>query len=49
MTTKNIKVVPYDEKWKQCFDKIAQELRAVLGELALNIEHVGSTSVPARH
>ncbi|MBO4639368.1 MAG: GrpB family protein [Treponema sp.] len=46
MTTRNIVVVPYDEKWKFRFEEIAGELRAALGELALSIEHVGSTSVP---
>ena len=46
MTTRNIVVVPYDEKWKFRFEEIVGELRAVLGELALSIEHVGSTSVP---
>ena len=46
MTTRNIVVVPYDEKWKLCFEQIAGELSAALGELALSIEHVGSTSVP---
>ena len=45
MTTKNIVVVPYDEKWKLCFEEIAKEVSAALGELALSIEHVGSTSV----
>ena len=46
MTTRNIVVVPYDEKWKFRFEEIVGELRAALGELALSIEHVGSTSVP---
>ena len=46
MTTRNIVVVPYDEKWKLRFEEIARELHAVLGELTLSIEHVGSTSVP---
>ena len=46
MTTRNIVVVPYDEKWKFRFEEIAGELRAALGALALSIEHVGSTSVP---
>ena len=46
MTTRNIVVVPYDEKWKLCFEEIAEELRAALDQLALSIEHVGSTSVP---
>ena len=46
MATRNIVVVPYDEKWKQCFEQIAGEVSVALGELALSIEHVGSTSVP---
>ena len=45
MTTRNIVVVPYDEKWKFRFEEIAWEVSAALGELALSIEHVGSTSV----
>ncbi len=46
MTTRNIVVLPYDEKWKQAFLDIKSELAAALGLLALSIEHVGSTSVP---
>ena len=46
MTTKHIVVLPYDEGWKEGFRKIEAELRAALGDLALCIEHVGSTSVP---
>ena len=46
MAIRNIVVVPYDENWKQCFEKIAEEVSMALGELALSIEHVGSTSVP---
>ena len=46
MATRNIVVVPYDEKWKQCFEKISEEVSMALGDLALSIEHVGSTSVP---
>ena len=46
MTTRNIVVLPYDEKWQQAFLDIKPELAAALGPLALSIEHVGSTSVP---
>lgn len=46
MTTRNIIVLPYDEKWQQAFLDIKSELAAALGTLALSIEHVGSTSVP---
>lgn len=45
MTTRNIVVLPYDEKWAQAFLDIKSELDAVLGGLPISIEHVGSTSV----
>ncbi len=45
MTTRNIVVVPYDSNWKQQFEAIRAEIQDALGELALYIEHVGSTSV----
>ena len=38
--------MPYDERWAQDFEAIASEIRNALGELALAIEHVGSTAVP---
>ena len=46
MTTRHVVVVPYDERWARDFSDIAREIRENLGELALDIEHVGSTSVP---
>ena len=46
MTTKRVVVVPYDAAWVRGFERIAAELRPALGDLALAIEHVGSTSVP---
>lgn len=45
MRTKHVVVLPYDEKWKQDFIDIKDELAQALGELAVSIEHVGSTSV----
>ena len=45
MKTKKVTVLPYDPQWKQNFEAIRQELAAALGNLALRIEHVGSTSV----
>ena len=38
-------VLPYDPAWKADFAAIRQELASALGELAIAIEHVGSTSV----
>ena len=45
MRTKKVIVVPYDESWKSSFEAIRQELAGALGDLAIGIEHVGSTSV----
>ncbi len=46
MGIKHVVVLPYDEAWGQKFIDIKTELQAVLGDFALSIEHVGSTSVP---
>ncbi|MCR5722501.1 MAG: GrpB family protein [Lachnospiraceae bacterium] len=45
MNTNHVFVMPYDEHWKQDFLMIKKELTSVLGQLAMRIEHVGSTSV----
>lgn len=45
MVTKRVIVLPYDEAWQQSFLDIKAEIEDALGELALSIEHVGSTSV----
>jgi GrpB-like predicted nucleotidyltransferase (UPF0157 family) len=39
-------VVPYREGWVQEFEAIASDLRETLGDLALRIDHIGSTLVP---
>ena len=41
-----IQLVDYDPAWPQLFAREVDRVRAVLGERALRIEHVGSTSVP---
>lgn len=46
MRTAKVRVVPYDEGWKNAFEDICSELKAALSDLAIAIEHVGSTSVP---
>ena len=45
MATKHVVVLPYDGQWKQDFLMIKDELTSALGQLAIGIEHVGSTSV----
>jgi GrpB-like predicted nucleotidyltransferase (UPF0157 family) len=39
-------VAPYDPAWPEQFAAEAERIRKVFGNLALLIEHVGSTSVP---
>jgi len=41
-----IQIVPYDRAWPALFKAEADRLREAMGNLALRIEHVGSTSVP---
>ena len=45
MAAKHVVVLPFDEQWKQDFLDIKDELTSALGQLAMRIEHVGSTSV----
>lgn len=45
MKTKKVIVVPYNKQWPKEFEKIKVEIFAALGQLAVSIEHVGSTSV----
>ena len=42
---KKVIVMPYDKSWKKAFENIKIELSEVLENLAMRIEHVGSTSV----
>lgn len=39
-------IIPYQESWSAEFQAIAAALRRGLAELALRIDHIGSTSVP---
>ena len=41
-----ILLVAYDPTWPDRFQHEAERIRRALGEQALRIEHVGSTSVP---
>jgi len=45
MRTKRVAVVAYDEAWESAFEKIRNEIEAVIGDMILGIEHIGSTSV----
>ena len=41
-----VKIVPYQAGWPAEFQMLAAPLRTTLGNLALRIDHIGSTSVP---
>jgi GrpB-like predicted nucleotidyltransferase (UPF0157 family) len=41
-----IEIVEYDQRWPGEFAALGQALRAALGDRALRIDHIGSTSVP---
>jgi GrpB-like predicted nucleotidyltransferase (UPF0157 family) len=41
-----IEIIDYDPRWRETFEKHAIIIAEALGDEALRIEHVGSTSVP---
>ena len=41
-----VEIILYQDRWPAEFQAIAADLRRALGELALRIDHIGSTSVP---
>jgi GrpB-like predicted nucleotidyltransferase (UPF0157 family) len=45
-TTMTIEIAPYSADWPDAFRRLALRLRRALGDLALRIDHIGSTSVP---
>lgn len=42
----SVELCPYDPSWKEEFEKEKKILKKVLGDYALDIQHVGSTSIP---
>lgn len=43
---RNLNVVPFRSSWKELFEQEKDLLDRTLGEKALQIEHIGSTSIP---
>jgi GrpB-like predicted nucleotidyltransferase (UPF0157 family) len=41
-----IEIVSYDPAWPRLFAELGRDLRGALGEVALRIDHIGSTAVP---
>ena len=46
MKPRRVRVVPHDLAWEEGFEREAAALRSVLGDEALAVHHIGSTSVP---
>jgi GrpB-like predicted nucleotidyltransferase (UPF0157 family) len=44
--TDPIRVMAYDAQWPTLFIEQSETMRAALGEVALRIDHIGSTAVP---
>ncbi len=45
-TFREVVLVEYDPDWLALFERAAEQVRGALGDAALQIDHVGSTSVP---
>ncbi|TAU57450.1 GrpB family protein [Rhizobium ruizarguesonis] len=41
-----VEILPYDPSWPRHFSTISSELRQLLGNTVVAIDHIGSTSVP---
>ena len=41
-----IELVPYDPGWAEEFERRCRDIQGALGEAAVAVEHIGSTSVP---
>lgn len=41
-----VKLLPYNKKWGTLFEKERKNLERKLGNLILDIQHIGSTSIP---
>jgi GrpB-like predicted nucleotidyltransferase (UPF0157 family) len=46
MSKDPIIIVPYDPHWPTLFTQLARDIRTALGDVALRIDHIGSTSIP---
>ncbi len=45
-TTQQVEVVPPDPRWPEAYDVVRRQVADALGERVLEVQHVGSTSVP---
>ena len=45
-TYREVVVADYDPEWPKWFERAADDIRGALGDAVLQLDHVGSTSVP---
>lgn len=43
---RTIEIVDYDPMWPELFEQLCSQIWPAVGDIALSVEHVGSTSVP---
>ena len=43
---RTIEIVSYDPTWPRLFQELGGKLRSALGDIAVRIDHIGSTAVP---
>jgi GrpB-like predicted nucleotidyltransferase (UPF0157 family) len=41
-----VELVPYSSEWPQRFEQLSRSFRRALGDVAVRIDHIGSTAVP---
>ena len=46
MISDKVEIVPYDSEWPALFNGLGVKFREALGDVALRIDHIGSTAVP---
>lgn len=42
----DMKLSPYSQQWKNLYEKEAVRIKDILGDLAIDIQHIGSTAIP---
>ena len=46
LRAQRVEVLPYDPAWADAFAQIGADIRGALGDVAIRIDHKGSTAVP---
>ena len=46
LSSNNVLLQPYQDEWARLFEQEHERLRAAIGDFVLDIQHIGSTSIP---